>query len=178
MRAEREQLVDSVERLALDAGSRVYLARGHERVGDLIHPLGAVIAVGNRVANECTRLIEQGKVDCPRVDADRGGNDAGLLTCRFEALDHLRKKLFDIPAVVSVHALLGVIEAVYLPQVHEAVVQPPHEHAPARCTDIDRRIRLSRDVQHRRHSLLHTSPFLSPDPLRLSRASCLARCKC
>ena len=132
---QRDQLVDCVERLALYAAGVVDLLRVHGSVHALGHALGARVAIGHRVAHERALLVEEDEIDAPGVDADGLGDLARVLAGAHAGQDALKQPL-DVPAVVAVHALLRVVEAVYLLEHYLAVLEMPKHVAPGRGSDV------------------------------------------
>ena len=150
-----EQLVERVEGLALNTGAGIDLGRVHDLVGDLVDAVGTGVAVGDRVADDLVMLVEQHKVDAPGIDTDGGRSLSGLVLDGAQTCDDVVEQGLDIPAIVSVYALLLVIETVDLLVGHLAVLDPAGKNATARGTDIDRGVMLGLDAT------LHVlSPFL------------------
>ena len=150
-----KQLVERVEGLALNAGAGIDLGRVHDLVGNLVDTVGTCVAIGDRVADDLVMLVEQYKVDAPGIDTDSGRSLSGLVLDGTQTRDDVVKQSLDIPAIVSVYALLLVIEAVDLLVGHLVVLDPASKNATARGTDIDRCVMLGLDAT------LHVlSPFL------------------
>ena len=135
---ERHQLVDRVERLVLDAGAGVVVGKGQavflfQRLADA---LGALVAVGDGVADALIVRIQQHKIDGPGVDADgRGGKTC--VVCSLQAVDDLLREGVDVPAEVAVLAVDAVFEAVDLLQGDFSVLHGAYDVPPAGRADVD-----------------------------------------
>ena len=132
-----EQLVERVERLALDARALVDLRGVHDGIRQRVDALRAFVAVRHRVADELLLRIEQHKIHAPGVDAERFRLEA-CLACGSKSCHHFVKEHLDVPAIVTVDAFLDVVEAVNFGELDVAgFVDPADNHAPRRCSDID-----------------------------------------
>ena len=77
---QRRQLVRGVEGLVLDARAGVMLGKGQPGGSQRVaHALGALIAVGDGIAQTLTVFVQQHKVHRPGVDAHGGGGVAGIV---------------------------------------------------------------------------------------------------
>ena len=99
------------------------------------HALGALIAVGDGVAQTLAVLVQQHKVHRPGVNADGGGGVARVVG-GFQAVENLPRQGFDVPAKVTVLAVHAVFKAVDLPQYQLALLHRAHDVPPAGRADI------------------------------------------
>ena len=141
-----EQLIERVERLTLNAGTGIDLGRIHNLVGNFVDAVSAGIAVGNRIADDLVVLVEQHEINAPGINTDGGRSLSSLILDGAQACDNMVEQSLNVPAVVTVYALLLVIEAVDLLVGHLAVLDPASKNATARGTDIDRCVMLGLDA--------------------------------
>ena len=77
---QRRQLIRRVEGLVLDARAGVMLGKGQPGGGQCVaHALGALVAVGDGIAQALAVLVQQHKVHGPGVNADGGGGVARVV---------------------------------------------------------------------------------------------------
>ncbi len=132
-----QQLVDGVERLALDARAAVHRVGGHDGVGHGVHAVGALVTVGHGVAQDLVVFIQQDEVDGPGVDAHGLRREAGFLAFG-QAGNRFAEQHVHVPAVVAVRSLLDVVEAVDLGKLDGSVFgHLAHDDAAGRCADVD-----------------------------------------
>ena len=103
LRLLRQQLVDSVELLVLDAGAPVQLLTRHGAC-DLVCP---AVPVCHGRCQQSVLGVEQHVVHRPGVDGDVVRSSGLPQSCHHFAVEHL-----DVPAQVTVDDALGVLEAV------------------------------------------------------------------
>ena len=85
---QRRQLIRRVEGLVLDARAGVVLGKGQPGGQCVAHALGALVAVGDGIAQTLAVFIQQHKVHGPGVNADGGGGVARVVG-GFQAVEHL-----------------------------------------------------------------------------------------
>ena len=132
---ERDQLVERIERLTLDAAGVIEGAGLELLVDALGDALGALVAVCDGIAHEPALRVEQNEVDAPGVDADSRG-DLARIPASLEARKNALPQHLDVPAVMPCAAQLLVVEAVELLEDHTPVLDVPEHVAPARRADI------------------------------------------
>ena len=135
----REQLINGVENLFLNAGARVELLFGEKLPQVLVHPCRAVIAIGHSVAEAVSVLIQKHEINAPGIHAHTRRNLADLGTAAQSCLD-LGKQRVRIPAATSVFLLRPIGEAPDLFQAKLAVLHPAKLHFPAGRSDINGQI--------------------------------------
>ncbi len=132
-------------------------ARGTAAKSASSMPVGAVVAVADRIGEQPLVRVEQAEIDAPAVDADaaeRLQRHDLLSRGRREAfLDRARQRR-EGPALVSVDAPQLVREAVQLVQRERSVAQVTQHHAPAAGAEVDREVA----------ALAHRRPHTIPEP--------------
>ena len=127
---QRRQLVDRVERLALNARGTVQVLQADARVhvgGDVVR---AGIAIRHRIADASTLSVDQDEIHAPGVDADRLGDLAGFAAF-LQADQNVLPDHIDVPAIVPAAAHLHVVEAVHLLELDLSVDDASQDMAPA-----------------------------------------------
>lgn len=134
---ERQQLIDGIERLALNARAAIYLIGRNDSICYGIHAAGALIAVGNRIAEHVVFGVEQHEVNRPGIDA----HGFGRIACFFafsQAGNGFAEQHIHVPAVVTAGAFLDVVEAMDLGKLDGALRGNLADyHAAGRSADID-----------------------------------------
>ncbi len=135
---ERRQLINRIKRLVLNAGAGVVLFKGKAVLPfqELSHSVCPLVAVGHRVPDPVTLLIQQNKVHRPGVDADGFRRKAGRMGC-LQSLYHFPFQVFNIPAKMAVFPADAVLKAVNLLQVYFPFVYRSDDVAAAGCPDVN-----------------------------------------
>ena len=120
---ERGQLVDGVEDGLLDAGARIQLRERNHGIDVFRHPVSALVAVGDGVADGEPFRAYEDEIYTPRVYA-YGLRDHAGVSRRTAAREHVAGERLDVPAVVSVPHDLRVVEAVDFPEPYLSVLDP------------------------------------------------------
>ena len=132
MRVELEQ---RVERQELDAGHRVDLV-GRQALEDRLHDaVGTAVTVVVGVLEQAAVLGDERVIATPGVDAN------AVEGCRGQALErppHLQPQPEDVPLQTAALPYGVVWKPVQLPDVEQAVVQPPENGAAAFRAEIER----------------------------------------
>ena len=134
---ERQQLIDGVERLALNARAAIYLIRRNDSVGHGIHTTGALVAVGYRITEHVVFGIEQHEVNRPGVDT----HGFRCVACFFafrQAGNGFAEQHIHVPTVVTARTLLDVVEAMDLGKFDGSLRSDLTDyHTAGRGADID-----------------------------------------
>ncbi len=134
---ERQQLIDGVERLTLNARAAIYLIGRNDSVGHSVHAAGALVAVGYGIAEHVVFGIEQHEVDRPGVDT----HGFGRIACFFafcQAGNGFAEQHIHVPAVVTAGAFLDIVEAMDLGKLDGSLRGNLADyHAAGRGADID-----------------------------------------
>ena len=117
----------------------IEFGKGDDRIYIFRHSVGALVAVGDGIADRQPAAVDQNEIDAPRVDA-YGLGDFPDVGRRFAAHEHVPRQRLDIPAVVAVFDDLRVVETVYLFESYLAVLDPTEDVAPRRRSDIYRQM--------------------------------------
>ena len=134
---ERQQLIDGIERLALNTRAAIHLIRRNDSICHGVHAAGALIAVGYRITEHVVFGIEQHEVDRPGVDT----HGFGRIACFFafcQARNGFAEQHIHVPAVVTAGAFLDVVEAMDLGKLDGSPRSNLADyHAAGRGADID-----------------------------------------
>ena len=138
----RHQLIDRIEHLLLDTGSRIQILFRNDLIYFFVHSVHTGITIAICISEHLIIFIEQHIIHRPGIDPHAHRNLADLLTFLNTGFD-LPKQMLCIPASVTVLFYHTVLKTMYLLQNDLPVFDRAQNMPSAGCPDIHRKIVIS-----------------------------------
>ena len=127
---DRHQLVNGVEDGLLNTCAAIKLPLRNDFVNFLIHSVGTMITITHRVADDLVILVQENKINAPRINAYIAGlhtHLAALLECR----DNFLENSVVFPAEFPVFLHQAVFKTMDFLQLELSVLDPAKHHSSA-----------------------------------------------
>ena len=132
---DSHQLIDRVEDCFLNTGSGIKIVEGDGLVDFIVHAVGTMIAISDRIAEDLLVLVQKNKVNAPGIHA-HADRDLADLFAFLQSVDHFAEDPVKFPAEFSVLFDHTVFKTVDLLEDHLSVFQMSENMTSAGCADI------------------------------------------